>query len=105
MHYKTIVYEMLQHRPKMHEELRKNRKLLSTMELYAKELKASHEAWTEMLRPIRPASHPSQIASEALEIAAKEMEEQLPLALSENESASQVLDAAILFLRRRTSRG
>jgi len=104
MHYKTIVHEMLQHRPKMHEELRKSRRLLATMELYAKELKMSHEAWTEMLRPMRPQSDPSQIASEALEIAAKEMEVHLPLALTEDESESQVLDGAILFLRRRTSR-
>ena len=39
MMYKTIVLEILQQRPEMHERLRKERKLLPAMELYAQELK------------------------------------------------------------------
>ena len=56
MQYKTIIHEMLQQRPQMHEQLRKSRKLLPTMELYARELKTSHEAWKEMLAQMRPGS-------------------------------------------------
>ena len=41
MQYKTIVLELLQQRPQMHEQLRKDRKLLPALEFYAKELKAS----------------------------------------------------------------
>ena len=39
MQYKTIILELLQQRPQMHEQLRKERKLLPTMERYARELK------------------------------------------------------------------
>jgi hypothetical protein len=105
MQYKTIIYEMLQQRPQMHDQLRKSRKLLPTLELYAKELKTSHEAWRDMLLQMRPRSNQSQIASEALELALKQMEDRLPSALSQDGNESQVLDAAMLFLRRPTSRG
>ena len=56
MQYKTIIYELLQQRPQMHEQLRKERKLLTTLELYARELKTSHEAWKEALDQQRPGS-------------------------------------------------
>jgi hypothetical protein len=105
MQYKTIIYEMLQHRPRMHDQLRKSRKLLPTLERFARELKTSHEAWKEMLGQMRPESHKSQIASEALELALKEMEDHLPSALSQDGNEAQVLDAAMLFLRNPTSRG
>ena len=105
MQYKTIIYEMLQQRPQMHDQLRKSRKLLPTLELYARELKTSHEAWKEMLAQMRPGSQPNQIASEALEMALKQMEDHLPSALSQDGNEAQVLDAAMLFLRRPTSRG
>ena len=80
MQYKTIVLELLQQRPEMHEQLRRTRKLLPTMETYAKELKTSHEAWKETLSQARPGSDPSQIASEAMEMALKELEDRLPSA-------------------------
>jgi hypothetical protein len=97
MKYKTIIHELLQQRPQMHEQLRKERKLLPTMEHYARELKASHEAWKELLSGIRPGSDPDQIASEALEIALKELEDRLPSDSPQGER--QFLDAAMLFLR------
>ena len=89
----------------MHDQLRKSRKLLPTLERYARELKTSHEAWKEMLGQMRPKSNQSQIASEALEMALKEMEDRLPSALSQDGNEAQVLDAAMLFLRRPTLRG
>jgi len=103
MQYKSMIHEMLQQRPQIHEQLRKSRKLLPTLELYAKELKTSHEAWKEMLVQMRPDSDQSQIASEALEFACKEMEDRLPSDSPEN-GDRQVLDAAMLFLRRPMSR-
>jgi chromosome condensin MukBEF ATPase and DNA-binding subunit MukB len=105
MQYKTIIYEMLQHRPRMQEQLRKSRKLLPTLDRFARELKTSHEAWKEMLGQVRPKSNQTQIASEALEMALKEMEDHLPSALSQDGNEAQVLDAAMLFLRHPTSRG
>jgi chromosome segregation ATPase len=105
MQYMMIIHELLQQQPRTHERLRKSRKLLSTVERYAKELKTSHEAWKKMLAQLRPGSHPTQIDSESLEIALKELEDRLPSDSSTEESDAQVLDAAMLFLRRRTSRG
>src|SRR5580704_3755966 len=100
MQYKSIVLELLQQRPEIHDQLRKQRKLLLTMEHYAKELQTSHRAWAELLTQMRPGSDKHQILSEALEIALKELEDRLPSDSAPSESDSQFLDAAMLFLRR-----
>jgi len=99
MQYKTIILELLQQRPKMHDQLRKDRKLLTSMERYAKELKASHEAWMDLLSGLRPRSNRNHIASEALEIALKEMEDRLPSESPRQGHEALCLDAAMLFLR------
>jgi hypothetical protein len=105
MQYKTIMLEFLQQRPRMHEQLRKHRKLLPALELYARELKRSHEAWKETLSQLMPGSDPSQISSEALEIALKEMEDHLPTGSAANGKEALSLDQAMAFIRRHTSRG
>ncbi|HLJ45705.1 MAG TPA: hypothetical protein VKU01_06850 [Bryobacteraceae bacterium] len=102
MQYKTIVHELLQQRTELHEQLRLTRRLLPTIEACARELKASHEEWKETLSQARPGSHPIQIASEAMEIAVKELQDHLQ-AVSDDETLS--LDAAMAFLRNPTSRG
>ena len=104
MHYKTIICELLQQRPQMHEQLRKDRKLLTVLENYARELKASHQGWMHLLTQMRPGSDLSQISSEALEIAVKELEDRLPVESQQSESKTLFLDAAMLFLSRRTPR-
>ena len=104
MHYKSIIHDLLHQRPQMHDQLRKSRKLLPTLEQYARELKTSHESWKEMLVQLRPGSDPTQIASEAMEMAVKEMEDRLPSASPQDGNEAQILDAAMLFLSRRTSR-
>jgi len=103
MQYKTIILELLKERTELHEQLRKERKLLPALELYAKELKTSHEAWKEVLSQAKPGSDPSQIASEAMEMAMKDLEDRLPSA-SPEESEALSLDAAMAFIRRHTSR-
>ena len=105
MQYKTIILELLRQRPVMHEQLRKNRKLLPAMEFYAKELKSSHEAWKETLSQEKPEIDQSQIASEALEMALKEMEDRLPSASQMDGMEPLSLDEAMAFIRSRTSRG
>jgi hypothetical protein len=106
MQYKTIVLELLQQRPEIYDQLRKERKLLHTVERYAKELKTSHQAWMELLAQMRPGSNMSQLLSESLEIALKELEDRLPSASAPDESDRQFLDAAMLFIRsQRTPRG
>jgi hypothetical protein len=105
MLYKTMVLELLQQRPQMHEQLRRQRMLLATLDLYASELKAMHEAWKEQLSQARPGSSQSQIASAALEMALKHLEDCLPPAspLEGNDPLS--LDAELAFLRRHTPPG
>ena len=99
MLYKTIILELLQQRPEMHEQLRKERKLLATMERYAKELKTGHEAWMELLSQLRPGSDKSQLRSEALEIALKELEARLPTASPPDGSAGFMRGVDIFRVR------
>jgi hypothetical protein len=93
MQYKTIVLELLRERPELHEQLRLTRRLLPTLETCSKELKASHETWKETLARANPGSDPSQIASEALELAIKELEDRLPTDSPADDSLS--LDQAM----------
>ena len=104
MQYKTIVLELLQQRPEMHDQLRKERKLLTTLEFYAKDLKESHETWKETLGQQRPGSDQNQIASEALEIALKELEDRLPAESHPDNNQPLSLDDAMAFLRHPTPR-
>jgi hypothetical protein len=105
MQYKTIMLELLQQRPQMHEELRQSRKLLETVERFANELRDSHLALAETLSQARPDSEPSQIKSEALEIALQEMEERLDAKAStdtEEGGEGPTLDGAMAYIRRHT---
>ena len=104
MQYKTIILELLQQRTELHDQLRKDRKLLPALEHYARELKTSHEVWKEQLQQMRPDSESSQIASEALEIALQEMEERLDSASPRNDQETLSLDAAMASIRRLTPR-
>jgi hypothetical protein len=98
--YKTIVLELLQQRPLMHEQLRKDRRLLATMNQLAKQLKAAHEFWKGQLRQTLPGSDPNQIASQALEAALTELENRLPPESPPDDGLT--LDAAMAYIRRHT---
>jgi hypothetical protein len=104
MQYKSIILEMLQHRPELHEQLRQERTLLRTLEIYARELKESHEAIREQLRQARPDSDPQQISSEAFEMALKELEDRLPPASQEGRDILS-LDAAMAHIQAPSRRG
>jgi hypothetical protein len=78
MHYKTMVLEMLEDRPRLKERLQRERQLLLTMERYAEELKLGHEAWKTRLSHAQPYSSPLQIASGALELALHDLAARLP---------------------------
>jgi hypothetical protein len=54
MHYVTIVLELIQNRPEFCAKLRADKTMLSTVECYAKELKAGHDMWKERLRASTP---------------------------------------------------
>ena len=103
MQYKTIVLELLWERADLHEQLRQTHSLLPTLGTLAKELKASHETWKETLAKAKPDSQPSQIASEALEMAVKDLVDQLPPASPPDDG--EALDEAMAFIRSHTSNG
>lgn len=102
MHYKHICLQMIQARPEMYDQLLSSRTLLPTLNSYAAQLRTSHLDWKELLTQARPGSSENQIASEALEIALKELEDSLPPALRRDEEEHLSLDAAMAFIRRHT---
>ena len=104
MQYKTIVLELLQERKELHEQLRLTRRLLPTMETCARELKARHEHWKETLATATPDSDPSQISSEAMEMAVRELEERLPSVHPREDGQALSLDQAMAFLQSHSSK-
>ena len=104
MQYKTIVLELLKERKELHEQLRLTRRLLPTMETCAEELKARHEHWKETLATATPESDPSQISSEAMEMALAELEERLPSVHPQDDGQALSLDQAMAFLQSHSSR-
>jgi hypothetical protein len=96
--YRTIVMEMLQDRPALHETLRINGTLLESMEHLAAALRACHLSRIDELEEARPKSHPDQLSSEALEMALQELASSLPPASDTTETLS--LDGAMTFLHR-----
>jgi len=103
MQYKTIVLELLKERTELHEQLRQTRQLLPTLERLTEKLKISHDTWTAMLAQAKPGSDASQIASEALEMALKELVECLPPVSPQDDG--ETLDEAMAFIRSHTSNG
>ena len=105
MQYKTIVLELLKERTELHEQLRLTRRLLPTMETCASELKASHEALEGDPGTRRiPDSDPSQISSEAMELALRELEERLPSVHPQDDGEPLSLDQAMAFVHSHSSR-
>jgi hypothetical protein len=104
MQYKTIVLELLKERKELHEQLRLTRRLLPTLETCSQELKASHETWKDTLAAANPSSDPIQIASEAMELAIKDLEDRLPSVSRAEESEPLSLDHAMAFVATRTSK-
>jgi glutamate-1-semialdehyde aminotransferase len=96
MMYKTICLELLEQRPELYDQLRKRRTLLTTLNRLASELKARHQVWKQELKATRLGSD-SQIASEAMELAVKELEDRLS---ADSEAEAQAfLDAVMATLR------
>jgi hypothetical protein len=96
MHYKTIALELLEDRPQLKAHLQQHRQMLLAVESCAQTLKSFHEHWKAQLTAARPPSDPSQIASEALELALRDLADRLPSESSVNE-ALDWLDPAMLL--------
>jgi hypothetical protein len=77
MQYKNIVLQLLEQQPEIYNPLRRQRQVLPATEHYANELRSLHLAWQETLNQARPGRDQSQISSEALELALKDLEDRL----------------------------
>ena len=100
--YMTIVLELLEQRPEIHEQLRQERKLLATAIRHADELKILHQVWKEQLSQAKPGSDDCQLSSQALEMAVQELQTSLPSGLVQDETGPLSLDEAMAFLRDHT---
>lgn len=99
--YKTIVLHLLQDHPALHDRLCRSRTLLATVETMGAGLKACHQEWARQLTKSRPNSNPAQIASEAMELAMKDLQDSLPpTSLASDDPETFSLDAAMSFLHR-----
>jgi len=102
MPYKTITLGLIEQQPELYEQLRQSRTMLRAMDLLAIELKERHEALKEQLSRSQTGIPPSQVASAALEIAVKELEEHLASASRLNARETFSLDEAMTHIRRHT---
>lgn len=102
MQYKTIVLQYVRQRPALHNLLKSKRTLLPSLDRWANELKTNHEAVKEQLATANPGSDPSQVASQALELALKEWTSSLPPDESPSDDEPPSLDQAMAYIRRHT---
>jgi hypothetical protein len=105
MMYKTIVFELLQEQyPALHEQLRRERMLLKTLDLYATELRTAHLAWMEEIRRASPEFDASQLSSEALELALQYLQGSLPSDSTPTDGAQETfsLDAVMAYVMSHT---
>jgi hypothetical protein len=105
MDYKNIVIQLMEQQPEIYDQLRRERQVLPTMEHYAGELRTLHLAWKETLTQAAPGIDQSQIASEAMERALKDLEDRLPSGTPHDNLEALSLDQAMAFIRRHMSRG
>lgn len=105
--YKTIVLELLQDRPALHEQLRANGTLMESMEQLAVAFRACHLQRMKELQAAMPGSNSTQLSSEALEMALQELEESLPPASPPGDDSMTTLslDQAMAFLHRHMPAG
>jgi type II secretory pathway component PulM len=105
MQYKTIAMELIGQRSQLHEKLKRERKLLSTMETIARELKTSHEAISQDLAMEQPQMEASLISSQAMEMALTEMEARMPPVSPKGDGDELSLDQIMATLSNPLSRG
>lgn len=80
MHYKTMTLGLIQSCPEPYRRLRTERRLPEFLDQEARELQASHHAWTDRLRRDRPGENTRVLTASALEHAVRELTDRLGLA-------------------------
>ena len=104
MQYKTIILELLQQRPRLHDQLRSRRELLAVVDSYAQMLKTRHEAWNEKLSEPKPQMDPDSRSSSAMEIALVDVVNRLQAAYPPDEQEQPSMDAVMAYIRTLTLR-
>ncbi len=96
MQYKTIGMELLEQRPVLHESLKRERRLLKTIESLARELKATHEQFISDLSGQQPPQNQSGtfsgISSQAMEMAIAELQDRLAILSGDETDEALSLD-------------
>lgn len=105
MQYKTIMLELIQSNRPLHQQLCQERKLLTTVEEAALELKSRHQEILEEMALQNPESPAMQVYSQAFELALKEMEERLQPVSQTTEDSSLSLGEAMATIRSLSPRG
>jgi hypothetical protein len=106
MQYRTIVLEIIQQNPTIHDQLRCKRELLATLRLFAIKLRIRHEAWMYMLKKAMPDSEQSQISGEAFEYALLDLKDSLRAKFPpEEEEEPFPVEDLMAFVLARTRRG
>ena len=100
MQYKTIILELLQHRPQLHERLRRSDILLETLNEQAQRLRTRHLEWSAMLVEVMPESVTSQITRTAFELPLSQRDAGLTDESLPQSFEPLTLDAAMAFIRR-----
>lgn len=94
MLYKTITLELLQ----KHERPT----TIPLLDRYSALLRDRHERWLNDLSRQRPNSDPTQLSGEAMELAVRDLEEQLRTDFPQEENDTLSLEAAMRYARRHT---
>jgi hypothetical protein len=98
MQYKTLTLQLIRGYPEIHNQLKRERAMLPTVERLAQELKTRHDELKTHLSQEMPGD-PIQTSSAALEIALRELEGRLSLASTTAQAEPLSLDEAMAFLR------
>ena len=100
--YKTIVMALLERFPEARDRLRGMGTALELLDSLAAELRESHLDWKARLRERWPGSAEFQIASEAMELAVRELSDRLSCATDSDADGPLSLDGAMAYLRHHT---
>src|SRR5689334_13336857 len=99
MQYKTIVLGLLEQQPTLYQQLIVNKTLGQMLQQLATALGHCHQYWIEKLQRVRAVSDQTQRTSRALELALRELEEDLQPESSPSGEENQSFDlhAAMMF--------
>lgn len=102
MQYKTMVLELIENRPSLHQQLASNDSLLSTMNHLAEELRTSHLDHLMLLHQTESNAPSIPLKHEAMEIAIAEIEKALDM-MTPTSGELLSIDEAIAFIKHKAT--